>query len=209
MDILIFFLLIISLFFVSRFNLRYITSSFYPLAVLFFFPGTVLHEMAHAIMAHLLFLNVKEIALLPKVEKNRIIFGYVRFEHKGAIRSFFVGVAPFFAGVAFLFLVPLISMLLPDNAIRNIILGYSIFTVTTMMFFSGSDLEHGYIVIPLLISFFIFLTYALKMYVGTEAIDVIYRLFNQATLSIRGYLFFSLLLHVGLIILLKRIHPRT
>jgi len=208
MDIFICLLLISCLFFVSRFNLRYIASSFYPLAAVLFFPGTVLHEMAHVVMAYALFLHVKEIRLVPEVEKNRIVFGYVRFEHKDVFRSFLVGVAPFFAGIAFLLVVPSISYLLPNNLTKDILLGYGIFTVTTMMFFSGSDLEHGYIVIPFLFALFIFLVYVLKLYVGVEFINTGYSLLNRVAQSIRGYLFFSLILHVGLIILLRRIYIR-
>lgn len=106
----IFFLLLIAIVLVKQLALRiifhvshrligkpHIGIWFYSLA---FFPGTVIHELSHYFMAKILFVKTGEINLWPKQEGGYLTLGYVVIRKTDPLRSFLVGLAPFFVGLA-------------------------------------------------------------------------------------------------------------
>ena len=62
---------------------------------LLMFPGIVLHELSHYLMARLLRMQVGSFALGPKKRRNAIELGSVTVASGGAIRDSLVGLAPF------------------------------------------------------------------------------------------------------------------
>jgi membrane-associated protease RseP (regulator of RpoE activity) len=72
---------------------------------LLMFPGIVLHELSHYLMARLLRMQVGSFALGPKKRRNAIELGSVTVASGGSIRDSLVGLAPFLAGTAVLLLV--------------------------------------------------------------------------------------------------------
>ena len=72
---------------------------------LLMFPGIVLHELSHFLMARLLGMKVGEFALGPKKRRNAIELGSVTVASGGTVRDSLVGLAPFIAGTAVLLLV--------------------------------------------------------------------------------------------------------
>ena len=72
---------------------------------LLMFPGIVLHELSHYLMARLLRMQVGSFALGPKKRRNAIELGSVTVASGGAIRDSLVGLAPFLAGTAVLLLI--------------------------------------------------------------------------------------------------------
>lgn len=65
-----------------------------------YFPGTVIHEISHFLMAALLGVRTGAISLFPKFESEdgRVQLGSVQVEKTDFIRSSLIGAAPFITG---------------------------------------------------------------------------------------------------------------
>lgn len=118
---------------------------------LLFFPGTVLHELAHFFAAIALFLKVREIHLLPEWDHQSIKLGHVTYVRADVFRGMLVGIAPLFAGLLFFWGLYSWNVLPPSSIGLGILLGYIIFTVSSTMFSSKQDLVDLVYVLPFLI----------------------------------------------------------
>jgi hypothetical protein len=70
------------------------------MALLWFalFPGIILHEASHWIMARLLGLKTGRFRVWPQTRGKEIVLGSVEVQRGGALRDSLVGLAPFLAG---------------------------------------------------------------------------------------------------------------
>jgi len=144
---------LIFLFLISRFLTRKLSALLYRitrsqlatinLMAFLFFPGTVLHEVSHFLMAGLLFVPVGHVELWPKLEGNYVKLGSVQIAQTDIFRRFLIGVAPFLFGT-----VLLVGMLfyaaqnnLFDNKWFTLLLGYAAFEIGNTMFSSKKDME--------------------------------------------------------------------
>lgn len=72
---------------------------------LLFFPGVLLHEGSHWLVARLLGVEVVDVSLLPhREEDGRLRFGFVEIADAGRIRSALIGIAPLIFGTVCLLL---------------------------------------------------------------------------------------------------------
>jgi ABC-type transport system involved in multi-copper enzyme maturation permease subunit len=112
------------------------------LLVFFFFPGTVIHELAHLLAAGLVFVKTGNMELMPKVVGNEIRLGSVEVVRTDPFRRAIIGVAPVLLG---LFIIFGILFYLQAFPIKNIVLYlfsfYIIFAVGNTLFSSKKDLE--------------------------------------------------------------------
>lgn len=68
-----------------------------------FFPGVLLHELSHFVMAKLLGVRTGGFSLMPQVlPDGRIILGYVETQRSDIVRDSLIGLAPLLAGGLFL-----------------------------------------------------------------------------------------------------------
>ena len=66
---------------------------------LFFFPGVLLHESSHYVMARVLGVKTGRFSLLPELTENgKLRMGYVETEQAGALADALIGTAPLLAG---------------------------------------------------------------------------------------------------------------
>lgn len=72
------------------------------LAWLIFWPGIVLHEASHWVVAHLLGLHPSRLRVWPERRGKLVRMGYVDFRAGGPLRDSLVGLAPFLTGCAVL-----------------------------------------------------------------------------------------------------------
>lgn len=72
---------------------------------LLMFPGIVLHELSHFLMARLLGLKVGKFTLGPKKRRNAVELGSVTVSSGGSVRDSLVGLAPFLTGTVVLLLI--------------------------------------------------------------------------------------------------------
>ncbi len=68
-----------------------------------FFPGVLLHELSHFLMAKLLGVRTGGFSLLPQVlPDGRLLLGYVETQRTDVVRDSLIGVAPLVAGGFFI-----------------------------------------------------------------------------------------------------------
>lgn len=130
------------------------------LLTILFFPGTLIHEMAHALMAGVMLLNVGEIKLTPEIGEDSVKLGSVQIEQSDPFRRALVGVAPVIFGVGILIssLLYLFSHLEKSAGIPYsiwLIIIYIIFVITNTMFSSRKDLEGTLEVLVFIICIFL------------------------------------------------------
>src|SRR5438105_14179391 len=77
------------------------TITIYLIALLFF-PGTLIHELAHFFMARLLFVPVANMEFIPKLNGSTVKLGSVSIARTDPIRRLLIGMAPFFIGTSIL-----------------------------------------------------------------------------------------------------------
>lgn len=204
---------LIILFFITKITLRELFHLFHHLfrsqtisniaIAILFFPGTVVHELAHFFMAIVMFLKVRELQLLPEWDHKSIKLGHVAYERKDPVRGFIVGIAPLFAGVAVLFLILMNFPLPAATTGMTMLIGYLIFTISSTMFSSPQDLVDAGVVIPIGlimygVSFFLpdlFLT-------GANSLLALLSYLTPLIAALNFYVTLSLLIHIGVIAVL-------
>lgn len=140
--------------FQSLFTLLYVSTKSQKVSVslisLFFFPGTVLHELSHLIAAEVLRVKTHGMEFNPTYENGRLKMGSVKVSVSDPIRQFFIGIAPFVSGV-----LVLLSLLYIYTRYFNIFNSFQtlqgsallftlllcVFIVTNTMFSSRKDME--------------------------------------------------------------------
>ncbi len=74
------------------------------LAVLFL-PGTMIHELSHALVAVVLRVPVGRMEFLPKMDSGTIRLGSVEIGQSDRVRRSLIGVAPFLVGMPIMLVV--------------------------------------------------------------------------------------------------------
>ncbi len=126
-----------------------ITSSEKGSVILFsllFFPGTLVHELAHWLMAKLLFVRTSGMEFIPQVQGDAIKLGSVSIAKTDPLRRLLIGVAPVIVGLSILLgslwgvrvYYPLLTTFPWWSWIG---LGYLVLVIASTMFSSRKDLE--------------------------------------------------------------------
>lgn len=123
----------------------------YVLFSVIFFPGTLVHELAHYLTAIALLLKVHSIHLIPERKGAEIKLGKVIYEKADFLRGILVGVAPVVFGTALLFTYPILVRFPHQSAWVNILSVYIMFVISTTMFSSRQDLVDAAAIIPFII----------------------------------------------------------
>lgn len=145
----------------------------YAVLAMLFFPGTIMHELAHWLIAELLRVRTGEISLYPVIEEQGVRLGSVAIAKTDPVRRLLVGLAPIIVGILMIMAITNIYVqYFPDSIIVliskshfnllqhyvltfsfrviSLIFFYMIFVVGNTMFSSKRDMEGFYIVmIPL------------------------------------------------------------
>ena len=128
-----------------------------PVAISFlsilFFPGTVIHELAHLFTAEILGVRTSGMTLVPEgIEQKEVRTGSVSIAQSDPIRRAIIGIAPIFVGLIALGTVSYFWLQIPTwgnlpageagwEIWGYIGLGYLLFVVSNTMFSSPEDLE--------------------------------------------------------------------
>ncbi len=126
--------------------------SVYLMSIIFL-PGTVIHELAHALMAVLLRVHVGKMEFIPKLMDNNLKLGSVEIGKTDPIRRILIGMAPFIFGTSILLGIFFfaVSYNLFANLLFVIVIGYCVFEIGNTMFSSKKDMEGALEVIAALI----------------------------------------------------------
>jgi hypothetical protein len=128
---------------------------------LLFFPGVLLHESSHFIMAQILGVNTGKFSVLPRrMDRGNIRLGYVETEPTDFFRDSVIGLAPLLTGGAFVAIAGAYRLGMQDlwlsivqgqlaalsNVIRSVVVRpdfwlwfYLLFTVSSTMMPSAAD----------------------------------------------------------------------
>lgn len=152
MQLLLFFVLFSILFLLSRaltqaisFFLFHFTKSHgfaVQLLALLFLPGVIIHELAHWLIASILFVQTGDMEFFPQVHGNSVKLGSVQIAKTDPFRRFAIGIAPVLFGLGvllaiFRFLSP---SFFPIDWKTGFFL-YAVFEIGNTMFSSKKDLE--------------------------------------------------------------------
>jgi hypothetical protein len=169
------------------------------------FPGTVIHELSHWIVAELLRVRTGEITIFPTTKdklNGQQSLGSVATSKTDPFRSFAIGIAPFATGLAVLFF--LTKLILEQPAIWQLILLYYGIVVTgNSMLTSDSDRKNW----PIALLGFAAIT-ALLYYLGMRIPENIFLLLTQLVEALTKALLLTMLLNlatIGLLLLLRKI----
>lgn len=112
------------------------------LAVLYL-PGTILHELAHLLMAGFLFVPVGDLEVIPKIDGNSVQLGSVQIAKTDPLRRMLIGVAPILFGLGAIFAIfYFFQMFFINPAWWQIgVLLYVVFVLANTMFSSKKDVE--------------------------------------------------------------------
>ncbi len=143
----------IYVFFLTLFRFRSVAVS---LVIALQFPGTLVHELSHLIVAELLGVKAHKLTLVPEdIRGNEIGVGSVTIHQTGSIRQAIIGLAPFVTGIISLSWVSLnLSKLLSETGgiftvmqqanqetLIVVLLIYVLFSISNGMYPSSSDLK--------------------------------------------------------------------
>ena len=200
------------LYFISRLSIRELFYSLriffrsekivFAIVALIFFPGTVIHELSHFIVAMLLFLKVREIHIFPEFEKNYIKLGRVIYEKQDVIRGIVVGIAPIAIGLIIFFWISTLQIFIIENIWLKLLMLYLIFVISTTMFSSRQDLiDLGYL-LPVTIIIILFL-YLFQIDLGRLLTNPqLIAVTTDFVYDVNVYLGISIAIHLGLLIFL-------
>ncbi|QQS44142.1 hypothetical protein IPM65_00870 [Candidatus Roizmanbacteria bacterium] len=156
-----FILQLIVLFFVSRLSITRLFQVLrlifdhekivYSLIAFIFFPGTVIHELSHFVMAVILLLKVRDIHVFPQWEGRYLKLGSVYYEKKDVVRSVLVGIAPVIVGLLLFWWLFSLQIFESSNIFLKITVGWLVFILSTTMFSSKQDLIDIVYLIPVAI----------------------------------------------------------
>jgi hypothetical protein len=150
-------------------------ATIYGLALLFF-PGTVIHELAHALSAGLMGVHVGAMEFIPKLDGDHVKLGSVQISQTDPIRRFLIGAAPFFVGTALLLGLLFLAVQNHwfDNYLLTILIGYTVFEIGNTMFSSRKDMDGALellgVVVALVIIFY-FLGVRLPSFSPNQLLD--------------------------------------
>lgn len=123
-------------------------------------PGTLVHEVAHLLVAVLLGVRVGKVSLFPQKDGSHVKFGFVQVAKVDPIRNFMVSFAPVVLGLivnSMLGYVLVYKFILSDIKVNDwlwwvfvILIVYVMFVVNVQMWPSKSDVKHGIVFIGLL-----------------------------------------------------------
>lgn len=200
------------LYFISRLSIKelfYILRIFFRsdkivfiFIALIFFPGTVIHELSHFLVAIVLLLKVREIHIFPEFEKNYIKLGRVIYEKKDVLRGIIVGVAPIAIGLIIFFWISTLQIFFIENLWLKFIMFYLIFVISTTMFSSRQDLIDLVYLLPIaMISTILLYLFQIDL-MGFLSKPQLIAVTADFVYDVNVYLGISIVVHTGLLIVL-------
>ncbi len=156
-------------------------------------PGTIIHELAHLIMAEALRVPTGKISFTPKVAidgtKHDIQIGSLEVAKVDLVRKYLVGLAPLFLGLAMLSLIiwtfgyiwPQTTSIYQQGGLV-ILAGYLLFSISNNMFSSAKDLE-GFWMFAFVVGLFLIAFYlsGVQLVVTGQALEFTLKIVQNLT----------------------------
>lgn len=110
---------------------------------LIFFPGTIVHELAHLFVAEILGVRTGKLTLVPEsIETTEVRTGSVMISQTDPFRRTVIGIAPMIVGIiALATLSHVYNSQFVNNITISIVYYYLIFSISNSMFSSKEDMK--------------------------------------------------------------------
>ncbi len=130
----------------------------YIMAVVFL-PGTIIHELSHAVSALFLLVPFENVEFIPEIQGKDVKLGSVRIAKTDPLRSFLISSAPLTLGVLLiLYIFYFIFQLEEGFSLWSTLISlYAAFEIGNSMYLSKSDTKGMLGLVILLVIFFIVL----------------------------------------------------
>lgn len=208
-QIILFFSLLFLIYFVSKILLKSLGTLFYfltrshkktvGLLAFLFLPGTIIHELAHVIVAGMMLVESSDIEFMPEIREDGVKLGSAQIHKTDPIRRTIIGVAPVLVGLGLIFS---LSWYATSNALSLglwTLFFYLIFIISNTMFSSKKDMEGTLMVFAILFAILVAF-----YYVGLLDFNAIFSSpWGQTMVEVlkKANLFLSLPLIIDLVIL--------
>ncbi|MBI2601203.1 hypothetical protein HYW42_04560 [Candidatus Daviesbacteria bacterium] len=109
-----------------------------------FLPGTIMHELAHLLIAGVLMVPVGELEVIPEITDKGVKLGSVQVGQTDPFRRILIGVAPVLVGIATITFIIFFNLDTLKNLSSWLIISsvvYGLFEVSNTMFSSKKDIE--------------------------------------------------------------------
>jgi len=111
------------------------------IVTIIFFPGTVVHELAHLFVAELLGVPTGKLSLVPEsLEVSEVKAGGVMIASTDPLRRTLIGLAPVYVGIGALSVLSYFLSSSP-NPYSSFFILYSLFSISNSMFSSSEDMN--------------------------------------------------------------------
>ncbi len=183
-------------FFQLIFRVRSIAVS---IVLLLFFPGTVVHELAHLFTAEILRVPTGKMRLEPEsIREDTITSGSVMVAQTDPFRRYAIGLAPLFWGMTVLtaiaYVLPSLWISVTTSAVPVfsnpdvywlMLAGYALFSISNSMFSSPADLQ-GFFPFFLVISLFAIAGYVfgIRLVLSGVVLETVLRVTQTLTKSL-------------------------
>ena len=121
---------------------------------LIFLPGTIIHELAHLLVAGMMFVPVGRIEILPQIDGDEVRLGSAEIGQTDMLRRMVIGLAPIIVGLLVMVGTLWLSYgnLSQETPVWQILVAlYVIFQVGNSMFSSKKDMEGAVVLIVALL----------------------------------------------------------
>lgn len=202
---------------------------------LLFFPGTLVHELSHFLIASLLLVPVSNLELVPKLSDNgKVRLGSVQIAKVDFLRRTIIGLAPLFAGLAVLWIIVsyffpfkllltvdyllfanLINLLSQIPIYHLLFASYFVFSISSMMFSSKKDLAALFVFIPFLLLILTILYLlgfnftGVKIEIAGKITEVLLSIISQFNIILLVSIIISLAVFIFLYVLSKIFRLKT
>ncbi len=179
---------LLGLFFLSQLVTRSLSTFFFQvtkskhatvqLLSFLFLPGVIVHELAHMLVASILFVPVGEIEFMPKLVGDSVKLGSVSIAKTDPLRRALIGFAPVFLGLVII----LGSLFYFSPSVSSwliVVLLYVLFEVGNTMFSSKKDME-GTLEVLVVVFLFLVLGYVLGIRID---ISLVQKLFSKEVVA--------------------------
>lgn len=116
----------------------------YNTLAVIFLPGTIIHEIAHMLIAGIMLVPSGDMEIFPQIDGDEIRFGSVKIAESDPIRRFIIGVAPVIFGLILMFAVLILSLQFFDSNTpwwQIALVIFLVFEIANTMFSSSKDME--------------------------------------------------------------------
>ena len=121
---------------------------------LIFLPGTIIHELAHLLVAGMMFVPVGRIEILPQIDGDEVRLGSAEIGQTDMLRRMVIGLAPIIVGLLVMVGTLWLSYgnLSKETPVWQVLVVlYVIFQVGNSMFSSKKDMEGAVVLIAALL----------------------------------------------------------